>query len=354
MTEDQLRAIFDAPQPLTIGLEEEVMLVDPASLDLAPIARELLDGDDGLKLELPASQAEVATAPAARVADAIGELAAGRRRLIECAGGRARAIAAGVHPFAAPLGVLNRGERYDAILADHGDAARVQLVCALQVHVAIGDADATLAVYNALRGFLPELAALAANAPYYAGRDTGFASVRPLIGALLPRQGVPPQIPSWAEYAEMLRWTGDPKSWWFELRPHLSFGTLEIRVCDTQTTVREAAAVAAYAHALVAWLLERRGELDSPQSWRIAENRWRAARHGLDAQLIDLVTGAPRPVRAILRERLETLTPVAERIGCAGELASAAELIERNGAIRQREIGLERATGWLADRFLSP
>ena len=147
-------------------------------------------------------------------------------------------------------------------------------MCALQVHVAIGDADTTLAVYNALRGYLPELAALTANAPFYAGRDTGFASVRPLIGTMLPRQGVPPQIPSWAEYAEMLRWTGDPKSWWFELRPHLSFGTLELRVCDTQTTIGEAAAVAAYVHALVAWLRERE-DLGSPQSWRIAENRWR-------------------------------------------------------------------------------
>ena len=351
MTEEELRAIFDAPRPLTVGLEEEVMLVDPASLDLAPIARELLDGDELLKLELPASQAEIATVPADRVADAVEQLVAGRRRLAERAGGRARVIAAGVHPFAAPLGELNRGERYDAILADHGDAARVQLVCALQVHVAVGSADETLAVYNALRGYLPELAALAANAPFHAGRDTGFASVRPLIGALLPRQGVPPQIPSWAEYAEMLLWTGDPKSWWFELRPHLAFGTLELRVCDTQTTVAEAAAVAAYAHALVAWLRER-DDRACPQSWRIAENRWRAARHGLDAELADLVTGERRPVRELLRERLAVLTPVAERLGCAAELAGVAELIERNGAMRQREVGLDRVTGWLADRFL--
>jgi carboxylate-amine ligase len=351
VTEGELRATFDAPRPLTVGLEEEVMLVDPASLDLAPLARELLDGDDELKLELPASQAEIATAPAERVADAIAQLAAGRRRLVELAGARARVVAAGVHPFAAPLGELNRGARYDTILADHGDAARVQLDCALQVHVAVGDADATLAVYNALRGYLPELAALAANAPFHGGRDTGFASVRPLIGTLLPRQGVPPQIPSWAEFAEMLRWTGDPKSWWFELRPHLAYGTLEIRVCDTQTTVAEAAAVAAYAHALVAWLLER-DDRSCAQSWRIGENRWRAARHGLDAELADLVTGERRPVRELLRERVEVLAPVAARLGCADEFAGVSGLIDRNGAVRQREVGLAHVTGWLADRFL--
>ena len=357
MTEEELREVFDAPPPLTVGLEEEVMLVDPVTLDLAGVAAELLDGGTpGLKLELPASQAEVITAPAQRVADACAELVAGRRRLAALAGGRARLIAAGVHPFAAPLGELNRGERYDAILDDHGDVARSQLVCALQVHVAVGGADATLAVYNALRGLLPELAALAANAPFYAGRDTGFASVRPLIGGLLPRQGVPPAIPSWAAFAEMLRWTGDPKSWWYELRPHVSFGTLEVRVCDTQTTVAEATAVAAYVHALVAWLLERHeaGEaLGASASWRIAENRWIAARRGLDAELADLDSGVRRPVRELLRERVRTLAPVAERIGCARELEGVHALLERNGAMRQRDVGVAEATGWLADRFLS-
>ena len=217
----ELRAIFDAPSPLTIGLEEEVMLVDPETLELAPIAAELLGGEDGLKLEMPASQAEIVTTPVASVGEAIEQLASGRRRLVEAAGERARVIAAGIHPRAAPLGVLNEGERYDAILAEYRDVAYTQLVCALQVHVAVGSADATLAVYNALRGYLPELAALAANAPFFAGRDTGYASVRPLVATLLPRQGIPPAISSWDEFARMLEWAGDAKTWWFEVRPHV-------------------------------------------------------------------------------------------------------------------------------------
>jgi carboxylate-amine ligase len=247
-----------------------------------------------------------------------------------------------VHPFAAPVGELNAGERYDAILADYGDVARSQQVCALQVHVALGSADAALAVYNALRGHLPELAALAANAPFHAGRDTGLASVRPLIGGLLPRQGVPPVIPSWEAFAEMLRWLADPRQWWWELRPHPTFGTLELRVPDAQTTVAEAAAVASFAYALVTWLAERfaAGEaLGAPDTWRIAENRWVACRAGLDGEFADLLTGERRPVREVLRERME-------QVGCDVPL-------ERNGAIRQREVGLERAAGWLADRFLS-
>ena len=265
-----------------------------------------------------------------------------------------------MHPFAAPLGELNAGERYDAILGDYGDVARSQLVCSLQVHVALGSADRSLAVYNALRGHLPELAALAANAPFHAGRDTGFASIRPLIGGLLPRQGVPPAIPSWEAFAEMLAWVAEPRLWWWELRPHPAFGTLEVRVCDAQTTVPEAAAVAAFVHALVAWLGERHDageQLGAPESWRIAENRWVAARHGLDGRFADLVTGERRPVRDVLRSRLETLAPVAERLGCDVELATAHALVETNGALRQRAVAdggdLVGVAGWLADRFLS-
>jgi len=344
LTAAELRAVFDAQPPFTIGLEEEIMLVDPATLLLAEHAEAVAGGR--VKLELPASQLEVATAPAARVGDAVAELRAGREEVAA----RATAIAAGVHPLAPPLGALNAGPRYDEILDRYGDVARSQLVCALQVHVAAGSADLTLAVHNALRSHLPELAALAANAPFYAGRDTGYASVRPLIGTLLPRQGVPPAIPSWDAFAEMLSWAGDPKTWWFEVRPHVRFGTLELRVCDAQTTVAEAAGIAAFAHALVVWLAERGGG-PVHDTWRISENRFLAARHGLDAELADLATGKRRPVRDILGERLEQLAGVAQRLGCAEELAGIS--LEVNGALRQREVGLDGVTRWLADRFLA-
>lgn len=356
-----LRAAFDAPAPLTIGLEEEVMLLEPRTLDLAPVAGEIAAG----KLELPASQIELVTAPVASVPEAMAALAAARRELAEAARGIALPAAAGTHPFAAPLGTLNTGERYDAIRHEYGDVARAQLVCALQVHVAVGGAERTLAVYNALRGYLPELAALAANAPFHAGRDTDCASVRPLICTLLPRQGVPPAIESWDAFAELLRWGAEagavpePRRWWWELRPHPQFGTLELRVPDAQTTLGEAAAVAAFAHALVAWLAARydAGEpLGAPATWRIAENRWTALRHGLDGGFADLATGARRPVRDVLRDRLAELAPAAAEIGCAHELAGAAALIEANGAQRQREVaareGLPGVARALAARFV--
>ncbi len=279
------------------------MLLDPVTLDLAPVAQRI----PGAKLELPASQLELNTPPAATVGEAIAALADGRRDAAAAADGIARLGVAGVHPFAAPLGELNTDERYEHIVARYGDVARAQLVCALQVHVAVGTAERSLAVYNALRGHLPELAALAANAPFHAGRDTGFASVRPLINGLLPRQNVPPSFASWDEYADALAWSvPEPGSWWWELRPHLTYGTLEIRVCDAQTTLEETAAVTAYAHALVAWLAER-DDLTVARSWQIAENRWAALRHGVEATFKDYVTSREQPVRDLLLERVETL-----------------------------------------------
>jgi carboxylate-amine ligase len=362
-----LRERFEAVAPLTVGIEEEVMLLDPETLDLAPVAVQVLRRDrDGapLKLELPASQVEIATAPAFRVDDALAELAAGRRALARAANDLALPAVAGVHPFAAPLGRLNHGPRYDAILAEYGDVARSQLVCALQVHVAVGGAERTLAVYNALRGHLPELAALAANAPFLAGRDTGMASVRPLISGLLPRQGVPPAFATWQELEASLTWgersgaVPEPRRWWWELRPHPEHGTLELRVADAQTTLADVAAVTAYAHALVAWLSCRHdaGErLAGHDTWRIEENRFRALRFGLDAELADLETGAPTPARELIHRRLGDFAPVARELGCEDELGGARALLEANGAVRQRAAGPDPCdvAAWLASRFLA-
>ena len=130
--------------------------------------------------------------------------------------------------------------------------------------------------------------------------------------------------------------------WWWELRPHLTHGTLELRVPDAQTTVGEAAAVAAVAHALVVWLAERHDARDlerAAPSWRIAENRWSACRHGVEGALADLASGERTPTRAVLTRWSTASSRVAERIGSAGELERARALIERNGAIRQREVG---------------
>ena len=369
LSPEALRAVFDPPSAMTVGIEEELMLVDARTFELDPHAHEVLaatGGDPRFKPELPAAQLEIAVPPAASVPEAAAGLARARADIAAVAAPRARLAAAGAHPYSAPEGPVHPAPRYARLEAEFGAVIRHQLLFGLHVHVAVRPADRALAVYNALRSYLPDLAALAANAPFYAGRNTGLASVRPKIADILPRQGVPPEIPSWDALADYLQWgraagtIAEPSQWWFELRLHLAYGTVEVRVPDVQATVADTAALAAVVHALVARLAERHDsgeELPVDATWRIAENRWAACRHGLDAGLADLRTGEVRPARERLGALLDELEPVAGRLGCADELDGARALLERNGAQRQRAVAAERGlpglVEWLADEFLA-
>jgi carboxylate-amine ligase len=364
MTGD-LRDVFDSAQPMTLGLEEEVFLLEAGSLDLAPIASQLLEGSDtdALKLELPAAQVELVTPPRRSVAEAIADLAAARSELAQLCSGRAVPAALAVHPFAHAEGPLNPGERYAALEAEYGPVSRRQLVCALQIHVAFGDADVTLAVYNELRSHLPEIAALAAAAPFHLARDSGLASVRPTLAQLLPRQGMPPILESWEAFGEELRWGAlsravpEPGNWWWELRPHVVHGTLEVRVPDVQPALADTAAIVAVVHSLCAWLAGRAqaGDLPEPAvTWRIEENSWSALRHGVEGEMADLRTGHREPTRERLHSLLDRLEPVARGLGCDDELAGARGLVEENSAMRLRACGdPTEATRWAAERFLA-
>jgi carboxylate-amine ligase len=358
-TPERLRSLFDAVEPLTVGAEEELMVLDAETLDLAPAADDVLKrvaGDDRFKGELPAAQVEIATHPL-RSAGAVGEaLASGRRDLVSAVEGKWRFGAAGVHPFSAAEGALSSADQYQETSRRYGRVARRQLVFALQVHVAVGGAERTLAVYNALRSYLPEVAALAANARWHDSQDSGFASVRPKIAEALPRQGVPPLLRSWDEYAAALAWGSrsglfPTHWWWWELRPHVRFGTLEIRAPDAQTRITEAIGIVALVHALVAWLAARHEageELPIHPRWTIEENRWAAARDGVDGVLADLETGELRDTRACLLGLLEEVQ------GHGGpELEHARALVAENGAVRQRSAADAHAAALaIADGFL--
>lgn len=343
------------------------MLLDPQTLDLAPRATEVLArvaGDIRFKPELPAAHLELITQPRASVEEAVRELAGARRDLLEAAGHAVRVGAAGVHPFAAVEGQLNRGPRYDHTAREFGFIAQRQLVASLQVHVAVGGADRTLAVYNALRSYLPEIAALAANAAFYEGRDSGLASVRPKVCEMLPRQGMAPAIESWDHFADTLAWGArsrtlpDPGFWWWELRPHLRHGTLEIRVPDAQATVEDAAGVAALARGLVVWLAERHDAGDTfatHDDWRIEENRWSAARYGVEGTLADLDNGE----RAPARERIAWLVDQIEQHDRDGMLRHTRALLANPAPARQRAAAASAGDGdgplgvanWLADSY---
>jgi glutamate---cysteine ligase / carboxylate-amine ligase len=338
---EDLHRTFDEPGPATVGVEEELMLLDAETHDLLPRAPEVLarvQGDHRFKGELPASQLEALSSPTEDLEAARAELADARRDLHRAAEGIGVLAAAGAHPFAGPEGVLSEHVRYARTRAEYGRIARMQLVFGLHVHIRIAGAERALAVYNGLRSFLPELAALAANAPYFAGRDSGLASIRPEIGGLLPRQGVPPAFRDLDELAAAFVWgrrSGaypDQRQWWWELRMHPLFGTVEVRVPDQQTTVTESIAVAGFAHRLAIHLAERVDAGEPPPvhpSWRISENRWSAARHGLEGTMADLETGDPSPTRERLLELIEGV----------GARPDARALVERNGAVRQRAVG---------------
>jgi len=335
-TADGLRAACEQHTGVTIGLEEELMLLDAETLDLAPHAPAVIDGlagDPRFKLEMPAAQLEIVTPPCASVADAVAELATARRALSAAVAPRFRLAAAGAHPFASGLGPLNPGPRYETIGAEYASIANRQLVFGLHVHVAIPGAERALGTYNALRSYLPDLAALAANAPFYEGRDSGLASVRSRISGLLPRQGVPPGFASFEAYAEALRWHGfeDPRQWWWELRLHPLYGTVEIRVPDTQSTIAETAAVATVAHALATSLADEPEPGPAAESWRIDHNRWAACRHGADAVMTDPVTGEREPTHERLARVLGTAPP------------------RLDGALRQRELAAERGLRGLVE-----
>lgn len=363
-----LQRSFDAPGPATIGLEDEVWLLDADTLDLLPAAADVLartSTDTSVKGELPASQLECITTPCATVAEASKVLHAGRRRLVAAAQGIGVLAAVGAHPFAVAEGLLSSDEPYKATLAEYGRLARLQMVSGLHVHVAVRPARRALAVYNAMRSYLPELAALGANSPFHAGADTGLASVRPKLAEALPRQGVPPPFASFDELAATFEWglragaLSTPRRWWWELRLHPFLGTLEVRVFDAQHTVRETSALAAVVHALALWLAERYDDSDLPPpapTWRIEENRWSACRYGVRGVMADLQTGARQATADRLAGLLADLRPAAARLSCGRELAAAEAILqepapERHRAI-VREVGLHGLAAWLSGRFL--
>ncbi len=356
----------DRGDELTLGLEEEVHLVDPLELGLArgaPRALERAGGDPRFVAELKESQLELVTRPHRAAGPLARELAALRLRALALLEGEALIVASGTHPFSTRWDDLAQGDRYAAIAHEYGWAVQGSVPAGLHVHVAVAGADRALALYNALRGYLPDLQALAANSPFLEGRDTGLAAVRPLVNATFLRSGVPPGFATWGELEDYVRWGArgglfpDASHLWWDLRPHLRHGTLELRATDVQTRVDDAAAVAAVFQALAAWLLDRidAGEpLAAPQPYRIAENARRAIRYGVRAEFADLSTGEREPVRARLLRLLDEAAPAAERLGSLDELTHARTLVAENGAERQRYVaarsGLRGLVGWLAEQ----
>src|SRR4051794_26910700 len=321
LTSERCRAIFDSVEPFTLGIEEELMLVDTGTLELAPVIGEVLDGlppDGPFRKELRAAQIEIVTPVCATAADACRELAAAREALVEHVDGRCRLLAAGTHPTSSEQawGEVAEGDRYQTLAGEYAWAARRSLACGLHVHVAVGGADRTLAVYNALRSYIPAFGALAANSPFLEGRDTGMCSIRTKLHEAFVRAGVPPAFADWDAYADFVEWGRrgglypDSSHFWWDLRLHPAYGTIELRVADAQTRVADNAAIAAVFHAVVirlARMYDAGVELPVDDHFRLHENTWRGIKDGLRGWLVDTRTGERVPTRVHLARLLDDL-----------------------------------------------
>jgi carboxylate-amine ligase len=357
-TESLLRRTFDAVSDLTVGAEEELLLLDPATFGPAPASQQVLAeiGESWAHPELWSAQIELVSGAGASPADAVGDLRAARARVVEVLAGRWRIAGLGTHPLALPAHDFHPGARYEAIVEQHRLGARLgALATGLHIHVAVAGADRALAVYNAMRGYAPLFTALAANAPFVGGEDSGLATVRPMLADAQPRQGVGPPLASWKALEELLEWgrrTGaipDPAQLWWECRPNLRHGTIELRSPDTQASLDDTLGLVALTRALVADMCERLdgGErLPAPDTMRIQENRWRAMRFGIGAELIDLSSGRPAPAREAVAEVLERVA----RHAAPSALDRVRALAARDEPAEQRELARVHGPAAIAAR----
>ncbi len=344
---------FGWSTPYSVGIEEEFQLVDAESLELVSAIEGILSAFEGepvephIKPELLQSAVETSTKISVSVAEAIDDLVDLRARLRQAAAAEGALVAsAGTHPSSRSENqeVTDR-PRYAALSESLGWLGARQLVFGLHVHVGVGSAEKAIACANGLRSAVPELLALSANSPFWQGRPTGLASTRATILESLPRAGLPPSFSSFTEFEALVERgvrTGcfpDYTHIWWDVRLHPRLGTIEVRICDGQTRVENAAALAALIQSLVATLGSafECGDVAPPDpDLLLEENRWRAARDGLDARLIDLERDTERSAPEAIRALVERCTPAAEALGCAEELELVEEILARgNGADEQ-------------------
>jgi carboxylate-amine ligase len=333
----------------TIGIEEELMIVDAETFGLVNAIESLLqDSDDGeIKPELMESVLEISTNPAPNTARAGEQLRRLREQVRATAAGRGLTIgSAGTHPFAMweDQRIVAR-PRYRELVTALRFVARQELIFGMHVHVGVDDPDKAIHVANGMRVHLSVLLALSANSPFWRADSTGLLSSRTPIFRAFPRVGIPPQYRDWADYEREIGFMVDSGviedyTWlWYDVRPHPDFGTVEIRVCDSQTRVEHTLALAALIQAMVKELAEHfdaGGSLAAYPWQMLDENKWLAARHGLDGELVDLPSTERVPAKQLARRLLDRLREHAQDLGSADELEGIGDLIARgNGAARQ-------------------
>jgi carboxylate-amine ligase len=355
---DQLRsargwAAWQPSQPYTIGLEEEVMLLDPEDWSLAQRSDDVLpqlpaELAEHVSAETHQGAIELATDPHATVGDAVAQLAHLRAWLADELAAQGLAVAAaGTHPFALWSDTrVSPASRYQVILRTMADLARREPTFALHVHVGVPDPERAIRLLNQLRAHAPLLLGLSANSPFWQGRSTGLASTRTSVFGAFPRTGLPRRFHSYEDWVAtvdgLLRCGAfpEPTFLWWDIRPQPRFGTVEVRVMDAQTNVGATAALVALVQSIGRLELEEGYAPDAlvGADELLAENRFLAARDGIEADLLDPVAELRRPARALLRGVLDAARPHADALGCRAELEGVARLALEPPFLRQLDV----------------
>ncbi|GIU54865.1 glutamate--cysteine ligase [Arthrobacter sp. NicSoilC12] len=357
---------FASSRQSTLGVEWELALVDAETGELASVANQVLRGvaarhpelneDDEhphIKQELLLNTVELVTGICTTVAEAKADLSsslAAVRDVTDPMG--VEIFCAGSHPFSPPqLQPVTDKERYAKLIDRTQWWGRQMVIYGVHVHVGLDSRDKVLPVLDGLVNYFPHFQALSASSPFWGGDDTGYASHRALMFQQLPTAGLPFQFASWEDYESYVQdmfTTGviDTLSeirW--DIRPVPALGTIEMRICDGLATLEDVGAIAALTQCLVdefSTTLENGGTIPTMPPWHVQENKWRAARYGLDAIIILDADGNEQLVTEHLRETLKRLEPVAAKLGCSAELADVEKIIERGaGYQRQRRVAAE-------------
>ncbi len=355
---DRAVETFAEAADFTVGVEEEFSILDPQTLDLVPRFEQMRAAAESDRLlhdhitgELISSEIEIISGVGADLHDALDRQRERRRRLFALAGAQGVALGAtGTHPWAdyREQPIIDT-EHYRRVEEGLKYVAWRNNTFSLHVHLGVRDIDRAVRVCDHLRPVLPLLLAISANSPYLDGRDTGLASARTQsFTKSFPRCGIPDVFGGWKAYREYIEFLQKTSSiveftqvWW-SVRPHFSFGTVEVRICDAQATVQESDALASL---MVACIAQATRDVDEsvpcadPAPRLVEENMWRATRFGLDGRLIDLERGQEYPAREAIERLAAWTAPI------RGELGIGLAFPERNGAQRQRrmiEAGADR------------
>ena len=325
------------------------MILDAENLELVNAIESMLEPAPSgeIKPELMESVLEVSTDPCENTVQAGEQLRALRRQVSQTAAGKNLAIgSAGTHPFAMweDQRIVAR-PRYRDLISALRFVARQELIFGMHVHVGVDDPDKAIHIANGMRVHMPVLLGLSANSPFWRADATGLASTRTPIFRAFPRVGIAPTYKDWEDYERRIefmvraRVIEDYTYLWHDVRPHPNFGTVEVRVMDSQTHIEHTVAIAALVQALVRELClhyEAGNQLSKYPFEMLDENKWLAARHGLDGELVDLPKSDRVPTRALARRLLDRMREHSQDLGSEAELEGVEDLLDRgNGAARQ-------------------